>query len=707
MTVPQPTPPSPPHPLEERGALALVIIALIASLAHAQALTCGWIWDDDSYVTRNLIVQASDGWLTLWKPGATPQYYPLVFLGFWVEHFIFGLEPFWFHLTNLLMHVGSAALLATVLHRIGVPHAWWIAAIFAAHPMGVESVAWVTERKNVQSMLLALLSVRMFLPILEARTGGLLTAWLLSFTVFVAALLSKTTAVFVPPCLVMIALWQGRRVDGKMCALLTPFFAVGIALGLVTAGLERTHVGATGADFALTWLDRLQLAGLTTSFYIQTFALPLEQVFIYPRFAPDATVLHLWIPAVVFGALLVAMAIRWRAQRAPLLLALWLGAGLFPALGFFDVWPFRFSYVADHFAYAAMPCLATIATLLATRAGGALRLSTAVGRALGAAVLCVLILLSNRAVPKYESEETLWRDTLAKNPEAWIAANNLASLRLAEAEVALQSGSDQDVERLATEALGYASRAGELKPTEFTNAVNRSEAFRLLGKRTESLSEIEAAARLAPTLSDVQWMLGRALAGVNRNEEAKDAFRRAVELARTPDDEALAQREIMRIAVATGKLDIAADACARLVELQPGDADMAANLGALLLAVGRDDAGRRALLQAAKFEATRFANPEVWTRVSIRYLRLAADATLDPREAAEARTIADRLMRTTKADPAARYLQLAVELALGDQSVRGEIGAIGDRARQRGDVELAEDVARLLAKPSGNGAADR
>jgi hypothetical protein len=140
-----------------------ILIAALAVLAHIGAFSAGWIWDDGDYITANRIVQSSDGWLTLWIPGATPQYYPLVFLGFWVEHAIVGNHPLLYHATNVAMHASSSVILMNILARLRVPHAAWIAALFAVHPMGVESVAWATERKNTQSLLLALASILYFI----------------------------------------------------------------------------------------------------------------------------------------------------------------------------------------------------------------------------------------------------------------------------------------------------------------------------------------------------------------------------------------------------------------------------------------------------------------------------------------------------------------------------------------------------------------
>jgi protein O-mannosyl-transferase len=674
-----------------------LIIVMLALIAHGAAIWCGWIWDDDSYVTANSVVQSRGGWLTVWIPGATPQYYPLVFLGFWVEHALFGLDPLWFHLINVLMHASSAALLFTILQRLGVKHAFWIAAIFAVHPMGVESVAWVTERKNVQSMLFALLAIRCFLPVaMEERERGA-AAWVKSFAFFVAALLSKTTAVFVAPCLVVILLWRRRSLDAGLVARIAPFFVVGASLGLFTASLEKTHVGAVGSDFAISLLDRLQLSGMIAAFYLKSFVMPIEQIFIYPRFTPDSTDLVRWLPTFALAGLLGCAIWWWRRSRAPLLVMLWGGAALFPALGFFDVWPFRFSYVADHFAYAAMPCLATalvasIASIPAAARGGG-----RIGIPVGLCTIFVLVLLSIRAIPKYESEETLWLDTLERNPAAWIAANNLSTIRLSQAAQRLEQGKREDALILARQALDYATRAGEFKPDEFTNTFNRSEAHRLLGAREASLEEIERAARLAPELFDVQWTRGRALAAVDRLDDARSAFRRAIGLARTTSESLSAHRELMRVAIRQGSLDEAVHACEEVVALAPDDAEMIANLGSLLGATGRKEEGRRMLLRAVEFGRVGFSGDEAWIAARVGYIRAAIATTPGGEEAARAKSIAAELVKGSQGDPFARYLELALALALGDASARGRLLELGDSARASGNAALAEEVGRFLS----------
>ena len=673
-----------------------MVVGILAIAAHAVSIGCGWIWDDDSYVTSNRVVQSSVGWFNLWIPGQTPQYYPLVFLGFWIQHLVVGLEPLTYHLVNVIMHAGNAALLLLVLNRARVAHAFWIAALFAVHPMGVESVAWVTERKNVQSRLFALTSVLCFLHMLDARQGGRARPWMLSFLCFVAALLSKTTAIFVPPCIIMIALWNRRTIDRRLVLAIVPFFAVGLALGMFTAVMEKTHLGV---------FERLQLAGRTATFYLATFAIPREQIFIYPRFELDAANWVLWIPTALWLAAFVVAGLRWRSTRAPLLVLLWIGAALFPALGFFNVWPFIYSFVADHFAYAAMPAFALIVVTCAARVGEIAPRIAGTGRFIGGGAIAACIALSILATPKYESEEVLWRTTFEQNPSAWIASNNIASILLPRAGALAQQGRAEEAAALAREALLFARAAGEAKPDEFTNAVNRSEAHRLLGEKEDALREIELASKLAPRISDVQWLRARLLESMGRGEDARAGFREAAGLATKTGEEINARRELMRIAAARRELDDAIRECARLVELDPDGADMRANLGSLLAAAGRNDEARRTLLAVARLPLDRFSRESVWIASTTAYLRLAIDAPLDASEAAAARAIAARLVAVGRGDPFARYLQLALALTLGDESARAQIERIESEARAAGATQFADEVSRFLVRRGSAGPA--
>jgi len=424
------------------GAAILVTITLAA---YSPALGNGFIWDDDDYVTANIHLRTGDGLRRIWtEPGATLQYYPAVHTGFWIEYHLWGLNPFGYHLVNILLHAGGAVLFWLLLRRLAVPGAFLAGLVFAVHPVHVESVAWITERKNVLSGLFYLGAALAWLRY-RLRSGGrpqirgprLDRFYAISLILFLCALLSKTVTVTLPAALMVVLWWKTGRVDRRDFLRLAPFFVLGISLGLLTAWLERHQVGARGIEWGFTPADRILIAGRAVWFYLAKLALPVRLTFIYPRWQIDAAA-----PAQYLYPLAAALALfglwRWRGKvgRGPLAAVLYFGGTLVPALGFFDVYPMRFSFVADHFQYLASLGPITLAaagfTIALPRLGKAeprLRL------VLPGIVICVLGLATWQQARIYRDRETLFRDTVAKNPAAWMAHQNLGALLLDQGKV--------------------------------------------------------------------------------------------------------------------------------------------------------------------------------------------------------------------------------------------------------------------------------
>ena len=137
---------------------SLMVAAVVVS--YLPALQAGFVWNDDTYVTDNPTLDGVEGLRLIWtEPKANEQYYPMVFSSYWLEKRLWGLHPFGYHLVNVLLHAASALLLWWLLVRFALPGAWFAAAVFALHPVAVESVAWVTERKNTLSLALSLLAI--------------------------------------------------------------------------------------------------------------------------------------------------------------------------------------------------------------------------------------------------------------------------------------------------------------------------------------------------------------------------------------------------------------------------------------------------------------------------------------------------------------------------------------------------------------------
>lgn len=423
----QKNPHNPPEP-PAVWICALGLLALVA-LAYQPSFGNGFIWDDDQYLYQNPVLSQRDGLRAIWlDPGATPQYYPMVHTSYWLEHQLWGTEPLGYHVTNTVVHALAALLLWTLLHQLKLPGAWLAAALFAVHPVNVESVAWVTERKNVLAALFAFASLNLAWRAATAQVTmpRKCMHWALAFLCFVLALWSKTVACSVPAVLLLLLWWQ-RNLRLHHLLPLIPFFLIGLALALVTVQLERGHVGAMGDDWAFSLIDRCLIAGRALWFYAGKLLWPWPLVFIYPRWQIDATAWWQYLYPLAYLGLLFAGVLRARNGARGLFTVAALFAGiLFPALGFFNVYPMLFSFVADHFQYLATPVLLAALAIGICRTTSDRRITLAISTAL----LTSCVLMTRSQCPAYKNEKALWTHTLERNPTAWIAHNNLGLLQL-------------------------------------------------------------------------------------------------------------------------------------------------------------------------------------------------------------------------------------------------------------------------------------
>jgi len=407
-----------------RTTLLALLLGAATIVAYIPALQAGFIWDDDDYLTANPHLTSVAGLGRVWAPGETPQYYPLVFTSFWIERHLWGLRPFGFHAVNVLLHVLNAFLVWRLAVRLNLAGAWMIAAVFALHPVHVESVAWITERKNVLSGALYLLAALAYLRFDGSRRGGWYAA---ALALFVGALLSKTVTASLPVALViMMALDRERPITMRRLLPLAPLVVLGVILGLHTAHLERVHVEASGAAFDLAFSDRLAVAGRALLFYPAKLLVPTSLCFIYPRWAIDTGQLTAFWPLPVIAAIgAVAVIAFARGRRGPALALLFYLVTIFPALGFVNVYPMLFSFVADHFQYLASLGVIALVVGIAMRVPVRKRLrpllATAVLLTLGAVTW-----LQGRWYQDYENGR-LWAWTLRLNPECWLAHANLGT----------------------------------------------------------------------------------------------------------------------------------------------------------------------------------------------------------------------------------------------------------------------------------------
>ena len=418
------------------------ILLVLVLAAYQPSLHNGFIWDDDLYVTHNTTLRSPEGLKRIWTVrGVTVQYYPMVFTSFWAEYQLFGPEPMVFHATNMMLHGTNTVLVWLVLAALGLPWAWPAAAIFALHPVNVESVAWITERKNVLSGLFALSSllilIRLYLPGAREteekdrlQTRKRYTLYAISLLLFVLALLSKSVTAMLPVVFLILAWWKQKKVPVNIIYAMLPFFAAGLAAGINTSWIEKTLVGASGPEWDITAVERVLIAGRALWFYAYKLVWPAELIFIYPRWEINASAWWQYLfPLAVLLLLTFLFSARNRISKGPVAGVALFTVILFPALGSIDYYPMQFSFVADHFQYFATPVL--IAMIVAGAHRLADRRYQFRGKALATGGFLVLIVVLGlrtwNAQEKYRGLQPLWEHTITHNPGCWMAHNNLGT----------------------------------------------------------------------------------------------------------------------------------------------------------------------------------------------------------------------------------------------------------------------------------------
>ncbi|HEY8995728.1 MAG TPA: tetratricopeptide repeat protein [Lacunisphaera sp.] len=537
----------------------MAALFVLVVLAYQPVFHAGFIWDDDAHVTAPAL-RSWSGLARIWtEPGATQQYYPLLHSLFWLEHRLWGDHALGYHLANLTLHALAACLFGLLLRQLLAPDPaslaagherrriagveWIGAALFALHPVQVESVAWISEQKNTLSAVFYLGAALAWLRFDANRARKF---YWIAFGLFVLGLLTKTVVATLPAALLVLGWWRRGKLQWRTDVLpLVLWFLLGATAGLFTATVERHLIGATGDSYEFSWLQRGLLAGRAVWFYLGKLAWPADLVFIYPRWTIDPVRLLTWLPlAAAIGLTGVLWTIRHR-NRGPLAAWLLFAGTLFPVLGFFDVYPFLYSFVADHFSYLAS--LGPIALV----AAGLAHVSRPIRHGLAFALLLILGVFTWRQSHIYRSAEMLYRTTLNRNPACWMAWNNLGFLQLADRtrtaeaianfETALRLRPDYPEARgnlgLAltqagrpTEAIPHLRESLRLKPGQYQMYNNLGIALATSGRPAEALLAFRQAAALNPTLPNIEENWAKALLLLGRREQAAEHFAIATRL---------------------------------------------------------------------------------------------------------------------------------------------------------------------------------
>ena len=650
------------------------------------------VWDDAGHITR-VDLRGVDGLQRIWfERGATQQYYPVTHTAFWVQHRLWGDRTLGYHIVNSALHACSAFLVFLIVRRLGLPGATFAAFVFALHPVHVESVAWITELKNTLSSVFYLAAAWCYLRFDTARSWK---SYTVAALLFVLALLSKSVTATLPMALAVVLWWQRGRLAWRRDLLpLVPWVIAGAVAGFATAAVERYGIGAQGVGFDLSPFERVLVAGRAVWFYLGKLVWPLNLSFNYPRWdVSDAVWWQYLYPLALAAAVVVAWMYR-RASRVPLAVALCYVVTLAPALGFVDVYPFLFSFVADHFQYLASICVIVFASAAVTqwsRGSSDPRSNRRLHSVIPIAILGLLAALTWQHSRQFADAETLYRTTIASNPASWFARNNLASLLLAQPATG------------ASEAAALLRESVRLRDDNPVGHYNLGLALQQLGQHEQAVTALRKA--LAQSVgrdvqqqlyggnprrvAQVQRYLGKSLLALGRNDEAVAAFRSSLE----QFPEAATHVDLGLALVESGRGDDALVEFRRAQQLEPAVAAHASNIGAALLQQGRTDEAVVELSRAVRLEPA-FVDARFNLAVALERLGRNAEAIAEFRHVVEtegslrsARMRLIRLLeRTGQVDPAIEESRRAIAAGFDSADLRNDLGLL---LIARGDAAAA------------------
>ena len=489
-------------------ASAAGLVALVF-LAHGLSLWGTFIWDDLDLIVRSPLIHASDGLWRFWFTTQAPDYFPLTSTTWWIEWRLWGNHSAGYHLINLLLHAASAVLIWRILVELKLPNAWLAAAIWAVHPVQVESVAWIAERKNTLSVALAAGSM---LLLLRFHYSNRRSTYIWALTLFTTALLAKTAVAPLPVVMMACALWKGRGIRRALLETI-PFAAITIALSSITIYFQTQRAIATDVVRADGLASRIAIAGRAVWFYIGKLIWPTPLDFVYPRWTTGDVSPHVFAPLLLF---ILTFIVLWLGRRnwgwGPLLAMAYFLLMLLPVLGLLNIYFMRYSLVADHWQYvASIGPIALFAWALS-------RTKPRFQWAVGIAVVVGLTVLSQRQAWLYRSGESLWNDTIAKNPTSWMAQMNLGHTyafekRYREAEAQYRAA---------------AARVPDLAEPHYSiGSIDAQQ-----GRFADAVMEYQQAIDRNPNVAAIYLDMAHALAEINRPTEAKQAYERAMQLER-------------------------------------------------------------------------------------------------------------------------------------------------------------------------------
>lgn len=649
------------------------LFLLIATLiAYAPALPAGFVWDDEDYVTNDPLLTAPDGLQKIWFSLDSPsQYFPLTYTTFYIEHKLWGFNPAGYHLLNILLHAADAFLLWRVLTTLRVPGSWLAAAIFALHPVEVESVAWISERKNVLMGFFYMLTLLAWMRFTDPNRKRPWPYYFLSIILFALALCAKTTACTLPFVLLLILWLEKMPIGWRRVLQVAPFAALSVGMGLITVYWEGHHQGPRPKAFDIGILERVLIASRALWFYAGKALWPVNLTVNYPRWdiSPSSPIAYAWLLLTATAAALV-WRIRHRTGRGLEAGLLFFAITLGPLLGFFMLYTFVYSFVADHYQYlASIGIYALIAAGLETWLGRMARGNLFLRPAIYGVLLLTLGCLTWNHSGIFASEKTLWTETLKANPKSWSAEASLGT-------EAYREGQIDDAIAHFQKALAINSDAAQVH-------YNLGLCFAQTGRLDDAIAQYRMEIASTPQFGMVHNSLGFALGRKGLSSEAIAEYNKALALEPGNAD---ALNNLGDELLKKGETDESIADLQKAIQIEPRLAGAQNSLGVALVKKGRVAEAIAQFQKALELDSNNFQalNNLAWL------LATAADPKL--RDGAQALALAQQAAQQTGNNPAILETLAAAQAETGDF---------------KDAIITAQDALDIAVKQNNNALADK
>jgi len=609
-----------------------LVLAIIAAIVYLPAIHGDFVYDDPAYLLNNPNIAPLSFATVRWAftEAYAGNWHPLTWLSHALDVAFFGREaPAGHHVTSILIHAANVALLVLLLQRLtGRP--WCAAAVgllFAVHPVNVESVAWISERKNILCMLFILLTLHAHVSAVRRRSAG---RHALVWLAHACALASKPLAVTSPFILLLLDSWPLRRLSIRAVVEKVPLLILSVVSCVITLHTQSAAGAATSFGL-IPAATRLMNACVGYGRYLLHAFWPagLSPFYPYPVLAADPY--PAWaFPTCLALLLVVTVLAALQARRRPYLIVGWLifVGSLVPMIGLVQVGR---QSMADRFAYLPMvgvylavvwllaewitgrrpagvavdgpaatrppggassplPSLPDCGGNASTGAGISIgRRVVAGGLALAAGAACTVV--TERQIEVWRDSVSMWRHVYRYAPKSPVANQNLG-VSLISADARLHA---REAEELLRKALALESYDAQRAVIRYQLSLLYR---RLEGRRPEAIRELQKAVQEAPTDADYRRFLANGLFEVGRYAEAEESYLLALDLAVTDEQRADAHRDYAALLSRTDRGDDAVTHCRLAVELD-GRPQSYVSLAIALRAAGQTEDALRTLREAA------------------------------------------------------------------------------------------------------------